>query len=356
MGKGSDAIEIHGKDRPWSNNENVIWLASTVSLHRNVEKFSFPGKLDLARRKQIISLVSKDLMKEERLKEPLLLKIEDMTPTEKELFAEHFLTPYNLHQHHSGEAFIVDSGGAFLAAMNLDNHIQFELIDTKGELESSWNQLMKIEMALGKKFNYSFSPRFGFLNADPTLSGTGMILSVFLQPSALIHTNKFHEAMRRLSNDRLTFTGIRGNSEEFVGDVVIVRNNYTLGVSEEDIISTLRLFTTKLLVEESSARSHLKHTEDVELMDKVSRAFGVLIHSYRTETREALNEIGLVKLGVDLGWVEGVTHAELNHLFFHCRRAHLLTSLKDPEIPPEQVPHKRSEFIHKTLKNAKLKI
>jgi protein arginine kinase len=59
---------------------------------------------------------------------------------------------------------------------------------------------------------------------------------------------------------------------------------------------------------------------------------------------------------VDLGWVEGIKPAELNHLFFHCRRAHLLTALKDADIPADQIPHKRSEFIHKTLINAKLKI
>ena len=96
--------------------------------------------------------------------------------------------------------------------------------------------------------------------------------------------------------------------------------------------------------------------ENGDLMDKVSRAFAILIHSYRMETKEALNEISLVKLGIDLGWVEGVTAAELNHLFFHCRRAHLLVALKEPEMSLEQVPHKRAEFIHKTLKNAKLKI
>lgn len=356
MGKGSDAIVIHGKDHPWVNNDNIIWLASTVSLYRNVEKFTFPGKLDLNRRKQIISLVSNELLKEEHLKEPILLKIEDLSPVEKQLFAEHFMTPYNLHQLHSGEAFVIDNRGIFFAGLNLENHIQLELIDVKGELETSWNQLVKIETALGKKFNYCFSPRFGFLTSDPTLSGTGFILSVFLQPSALIHTNKLNEAMKRLSNDRLTFSGIQGSKEEYVGDVLIVKNNYTLGVSEEEIISTLRFFTTKLMVEEGSARSQLKHTENAELMDKVSRAFGILIHSYRIETREALNEISLIKLGVDLGWIEGITPAELNYLFFHSRRAHLLSSLKEPEIPLDQIPHKRAEFIHATLKNAKLKI
>jgi protein arginine kinase len=356
MGKGSDAIIIHGKDRPWNKNDNLIWLASTVCLYRNIEKFSFPVKLDLTRQKQIVSLISKELLKEKHLKDPLLLKVEDMSPVEKQLIAEHFLTPYNLHQLHSGEAFILDSKGVFLAGLNLENHIQLELMDTKGELESTWNHLVKIETTLGKKFNYCFSPRFGFLTADPKDAGTGFVLSVFLQPSALIHTNKLTEALHRLSNDRLTFTGMLGNKEDFIGDVLIAKNNYTLGVSEEEIISTLRLFTTKLLVEEGSARSQIKHTENPELMDKVSRAFGILAHSYKIETRETLNEIGLVKLGVDLGWVEGITPAELNYLLFHCRRAHLLTSLNEPEIPQEQIPHKRAEFIHETLKNAKLKI
>ena len=105
-----------------------------------------------------------------------------MSPLEKELFAEHFLTPYNLHQHHSGEAFIVDSRGTFLASMNLENHIHLELIDTRGELESSWSHLVKIEMALGRQFNYCFSPRFGFLTADPTHSGTGFIFLYFYNP------------------------------------------------------------------------------------------------------------------------------------------------------------------------------
>ncbi len=356
MGKGNEAIEIHGKDQPWANNDNMIWLVSTVSISRNVEKFPFPAKLDLARRKQIIALISKNLLKESQLKEPILLKVEEMTPVEKELFAEHFLANSNFQQLHSGEAFVLDGSGVFLAGINIDNHIQFELMEIKGELENAWNQLVKIEMSLGTKFNYAFSSRFGFLTSEPAISGTGLVLSGYLQPSALIHTNKISETLNRLKNDRLIFTSIRGGIEEYVGDILVVKNNYSLGVTEESIISNLRLFITKLLVEENSIRSQLKQKENGEIMDKVSRAFGILIHSYRMETQEALNEIALIKLGVDLGWVEGVTPSALNHLFFHCRRAHLLSDLKDIEIPPDQILHKRAEFIHRTLKDAKLKI
>jgi protein arginine kinase len=35
--------------KPWFNSTNPIWLASTVSLKRNIEKFKFPNKLDVER-------------------------------------------------------------------------------------------------------------------------------------------------------------------------------------------------------------------------------------------------------------------------------------------------------------------
>ena len=41
---------------PWHNNENVIWLASTLRINRNIEKFNFPQKLDAERKKHIVTL------------------------------------------------------------------------------------------------------------------------------------------------------------------------------------------------------------------------------------------------------------------------------------------------------------
>jgi protein arginine kinase len=78
-----------------------------------------------------------------------------------------------------------------------------------------------------------------------------------------------------------------------------------------------------------------------------------LIHSYQIEAVEALNAISLLKLGVDLRWVLGITMEQLNLLFFNCRRAHLLCQFKE-KIPQEEILHKRAEFIHKTLKGVEL--
>jgi len=343
------------QNKPWANNDNNIWLASTINLHRNVEKFPFPSKLEKEKRSQIISLLSKTLLHSKILKNPVLIKTEDIGPNEKEYLVEHFLSSQSFHQAHSGEAFILDESGKFLTTLNVNNHVQFELIDCMGELETAWNHMVKIETELGSAINYSYSSKFGFLTSDTSSCGTGFKLKIFLQPSALIHTGRLQETLERIKTESIRLTGLQGDPNEIIGDIYTVINNYTLGLTEENIISTVRLFTTRLMVEENSVRSLLRKEENPEVMDKVSRAFGVLIHSYQIEAVEALDAISLLKLGADLKWLEGVSPQELNRLFFDCRRAHLLAKC-DSEITQEEIPHKRAEFIHKALKKAKLMI
>jgi protein arginine kinase len=343
------------QNKPWANNENNIWLASTINLHRNIDKFPFPAKLEKERRSQIISLLSKTLLHSTHLSRPVLIKTEEMGPIEKEYLFEHFLSSHSFQQAHSGEAFLLDESGTFLATLNVSNHIQFELIDCLGELETAWNHLVKIEAELGEAINYAFAPRFGFLTSDISLCGTGFILKIFLQPSALIHSGQLRETLDRIKMEGIVLTGLQGNPQEIIGDIYTIINKQTLGQTEENIISALRLYTTKLIVEENLVRTHLKNEENPEVMDKVSRAYGLLIHSYQIETAEALNAISLLKLGAALNWLEGISPQELNRLFFDCRRAHLLSTC-EKELTLEEIPHKRAEHIHVALKNAKLKI
>lgn len=354
--KASDSsYPILSQTKPWRDNSNPVWLASTISLIRNVEKFKFPGKLSADRKKQIISLVTKDLLNMEGLNRPYLAKGEDLSNNEKEFLVEHFLSSQNFNQAHAGEGFILDEAGEFLAALNLRNHLHLQLIDCKGELENTWSRLVKIETTLGKNLNYAFMPKFGFLTADPTQCGTALVVSIYLQVPGLIHSEKVDDILEKYADEQISITGIQGNPTEIIGDILMIQNNYTLGITEENIISSLRNFTTKIIVEENSARSHIKQNDDPEFKDKISRAFGILIHSYQIEAIEALNALSLIKLGVDAKWVVGIDNKQINQLFFNCRRAHLLNQFEE-KINQEDIPHKRSEYIHKVLKDVHLTI
>ncbi len=355
MKPGDSSSRILSLAKPWSENANPVWLASTLKLTRNIEKFKFPGKLASDRKKQIISLVGKGLIGMEGLSNPYLAKGEELSNMEKEFLVEHFFSSQNYNQAAAGEGFLTDNSGEFLATLNLNDHIHLQIVDCKGELESNWSRLVKIETALGKNISYSFLPKFGFLTADPRQCGTALLVTVYLQVPGLIHSGKIDDILEKHADELLNITGIQGNPTEIIGDVLMVQNNFTLGITEENIISALRSFTTKMLVDENTARSQIKLTENPDFKDKVSRAYGILIHSYQIEAIEALNALSLLKLGVAAQWVTGIDNMLLNQLFFNCRRAHLLNQYAE-KIPQEEISHKRAEYIHRALKNVTLTI
>lgn len=353
MSKGSK--NIYKLKSPWTENDHSIWLGASLGLHRNFDRSLFPSKLDNDKKKQLAAIVGSHVCKLKELDKPILIPAEEASPTEKEYLYEHFLSDESFSSASGGEGFIIDATGNFLATINIRDHLHLYYIDTSHELEEAWNKLEKIEYEIGKLLSYSFFPRFGFLTADPAECGTGMNVSIFLQLPALIHSGDFKELINENQEDAILVTGIYGTLDEIAGDVVLIKNNYTLGLSEEEILSSLRSFTTKLVLAEKAKRAKLMEADCPLIKDKVSRAYGLLEHSYQIEAAEALNAISLLKLGVKLGWITGVESQELNALFFNCRRGHILASVGE-ELGSEGLLHKRAELIHKVLKKAKLQI
>lgn len=343
------------KQSPWNNNSNNIWLGSTVTLYRNLEKFNFPGKLSSDKHKQIISLLSKELLTNDQLKGPKLINAEDMPPNSKEFLVEHFLTSQSFQHAQGGEAFVLDESGEFLALINIGDHLTLHWVDSSEELEATWDRIVKIETHLNKNINFAFSPKFGFLTSDSSQCGTGLVAKVFLHLPALIASQSLDETIKKYKDEGIEYTGLQGNPNEFIGDIVAFQNAYTLGVTEESILTSLRSLITKVLTEEKSARTHLKNDSNSAMKDKVSRAYAVLLHSYQIEAIEALNAISLLKLGLELEWVGGINNISLNKLFLNSRRAHLLCQYGS-KISHEELPHKRAEFIHQALKGTELRI
>lgn len=344
-------------NKPWIQNNNSIWLASSISLQRNIEKFKFPNKLDVERKKQILSLVGKELLSSPQWVNPKLFKAEDLSFFDKEYLVEHFFTIEDFHQASTGEAFLIDEAGESIITFNLSDHISYYRLDTKGDLEGTWSRLVKMETSLGNNLAYAFSQKFGFLTSSFDCCGTGLQVTTYLHLPALLHTRKIEDLLEKEADENFVIMGIQGSPTEIIGDLFAVRNNYSLGVTEENTLSLVRSLTSKLMTEEKQARDQIKQTQNPDILDKVSRAYAILLYSYQIEAIEALNAISLCKLGTAMGWLSGITEDELNTLFFNCRRAHLLC--KYPEkttISQEDILHKRAEFIHQALQNVKLLI
>ena len=77
----------------------------------------------------------------------------------------------------------------------------------------------------------------------------------------------------------------------------MARNTCTVGLTEEYILTTMRMWATRAVVAEIIS-GKLMENDNKQIKNKVTRALGLLTHSYQLEAIEALNALSLVKLGM----------------------------------------------------------
>ena len=337
---------------PWGKEADPIWPATTFVLRRNLNHHVFPTKLKEDRAHILQSQIKETLLAQASLTNPQFLAAETLTAIEKEFLFEHFLRLEGFQNTLKGQGFLVDSTANFLALFNIEDHLQLHLTECENKLEKGWNSLSELDTKLSSILDFAYSEKFGFLTSDPALSGTGFKMTAFLHLPALIHKDKLQDALAKQNDEEIEASSMQGSMEDFLGDLLILSNRYTLGMSEENIFYSLHSAAMQFSLLEKTLRDHLREDADDEMRDHVSRAFGLLMHSYQLQTKETLDALSLMKLGLDLGWISGVTDQIINEVFFQCRRAHL-TSLS-LETDPKHLPRLRAELIHTKLKPMQL--
>ena len=347
-----DAILHH---IPWDSNSNPIWPASSFFLHRNIAKYPFPGKLNESQSLELLPHLQNLFLNLPELQSPLYIAADALSPQEKEFLCEHFLCQQGWQNTSKGQGFIVDQSAHFLATLNIKEHLVLQWVDCKGQWEKAWEALNKIETSIGNDLEYAFSPRFGYLTSHPTLCGTSLLVLCYLHLPALILSGKLSQTLHSYQEESVHTSGLFGAAEDFIGDFLILQNKYTLGITEESILKDLHTMASQLVFAEKNERLLYEKNPSIELKDKMSRAYGLLLHSYQLETVEALNALSQIKLGIDLRWVEGITDEEINELLFRCRRAHLLQSNEKISLDKKELAQARASYLHEQLQKTTLK-
>ncbi len=355
MKDSSKVASLLAAAAPWGTEESPIWLGSTVSLTRNLQRFHFPKRLENGDRKQLFELAGSELLRNTGLQAPQLLKMEECSARDKELIFERFLSTHPYVHSQPGEGFVLDKSGTFLAVLNHEDHLELTNLSYGEELENSFEKLLKIEIELGKVLNYAFSPTFGFLTSNPTLCGSALTVRAFLLIPAILQMGLLESILEKHQNSFVELTGLTGAANDFVGNVVVVNNTYTLGVSEENILSEVRMLATHLLVEEKGLRTKLQKEASQTIKDRIGRAFGLIKYAYEIDTFEALNALSLLKLGLAANWITGTTANALDELFFNCRRAHLL-ALLGTDVAQEELGRRRALFLRKGIEGLQLNL
>ena len=120
------------------------------------------------------------------------------------------------------------------------------------------------------------------------------------------------------------------------------------GRTEEDIIDNLNRITRQIIAQEKGSREFLKSKKQDIIEDKISRAYATLEGAHMITSKETIELLSLVRLGVDFGLLKDIDIPKLNELFILIQPAHL-QKYEGKELSPSERDIKRADLIRNKL-------
>jgi protein arginine kinase len=233
--------------------------------------------------------------------------------------------------------------------INEEDHLRMQSIRPGLQLKSTFKLLDKVDSALENRLDFAFHPKLGYLTACPTNVGTGMRASAMVHLPALVLSEQVNQIIQAVNKIGLAVRGLYGEGTEAMGNLFQVSNQTTLGEKEEDIIGRLNRVIAHIIEHEQNARKILIQKKPGTLLDHVGRAYGILTHAYSMASKEALNLLSFMKLGIDLGFFPEECQVPVDQLFMETQPAHLQIGTQQ-KLSAEERDSLRAQIIRDKLK------
>jgi protein arginine kinase len=325
-----------------------IVVSSRVRLARNVKNFSFPGWAKKAERLQILEAIKPKVEELPEMSDAFSVYSQDLSALEKQVLVERHLISREHAAKGVGSAVIMNKKQTLSIMINEEDHLRMQAIRSGLQLKSVFKMIDKVDSELETRLDFAFHSQLGFLTACPTNVGTGMRASAMVHLPALVLSEQINQVIQAVNKIGLAVRGLYGEGTEALGNLFQVSNQTTLGEKEEDIIERLNKVILQIIEHENNARQTLLQKKSTTLLDHVGRGYGILQHAYSMSSKEALNLLSFMKLGIDLGFFPEEWRVSIDELFMETQPAHLQKGSQQ-KLAAEERDALRAEIIRQKL-------
>lgn len=275
-----------------SNNDVV--LSTRIRFARNLADYPFPCRLDAQGREKVCSVV-KDALSDVSGLKLNYIEMQSLTPKQAVSLAERHLISPEFTTLKKGRALLLSEDESISIMLCEEDHLRIQVIKGGLDLEGAFEIANKIDDLLDSKLHFAFDERIGYLTQCPTNLGTGMRASVMMHLPALAKCNQMSKLASTVSKLGLTIRGTFGEGSSAKGDIYQLSNQVSLGISEQSAIDNLKAITMQIATQEHSAGEEF--VKNVNIVDRITRAYGILSTARLLSTDEMLDLFSWVRLG-----------------------------------------------------------
>lgn len=303
-----------------------IVMSSRVRLARNLRGFPFPGWAKKPDRQVVLDQAREAVMQLPELADAFCVSMDELSVQEKQLLVERHLISREHAARKEGSGLALRKDESICVMINEEDHLRMQSILPGLQITEAWQKIDAVDTALETRLPYAFSPELGYLTSCPTNVGTAIRISAMLHLPGLVLADQIQPTIEAVSKLGMAVRGFYGEGTDALGNVFQVSNQRTLGERETDIVERLNKVLLQLIENEQNARASLVEKNPKIIYNHIGRAFGTLANAYIISSKETMNLLSLVRLGIELGAFPGAKVATVNELFIITQPSHLQLS------------------------------
>ena len=329
-----------------------IVVSSRIRLARNIKGAAFPGWAGEEECERIWQHVRPLLLELKSLAPAFAVGMAEIEEFERLILFERHLISGEMTQRGRGSGLVACRDETISAMVNEEDHLRLQCMTPGLALQAIWKRMDTLDSEIEALVRYAFSPRLGYLTACPTNVGTGLRASVMLHLPGLALLNELNPVAKGLTKIGLAVRGLWGEGTEAAGNMFQISNQITLGDREENTVRNIEQIVLEVVEHEKNARARLLDKREIVLRDHVGRALGILSHAHLLSSKEALDLLSGLRLGIDLSILKGVDRQVVDRLLLLSQPAHL-QKREGKMLKPKDRDRVRAELIRSQLAAAR---
>ncbi|MCX5678358.1 MAG: protein arginine kinase [Candidatus Omnitrophica bacterium] len=329
-------------------NSDIV-MSSRTRLARNIEKAPFSNHANPKQLEDVLNQVKDAALSVNFLKNATFFRLKDLSEVDRLFLVErHLMSPEHARDAEY-KGLIVDPKEIVSIMINEEDHLRIQILQSGLNLMECWRITDELDTELSKRLPYAYSPKWGYLTACPTNSGTGLRGSVMLHLPALVFAGQINKILQAIGKLGLNIRGFYGEGTEATGNIFQVSNQASMGMTEEDLIDSINKIINQTVYREEMTRKSLILKSKDALTDRVSRAYGTLKSAHIISSNETITLLSAIRLGIDLGVVKNLDRRMINELFILTQPAHL-QKLEGKALNASERDIKRADLIREKIK------
>ncbi len=325
-------------------------LSSRIRLARNFTFVPFPLAMNVEMARKVIQEVRERIVEgSEGFRMSYdLHESEKLSLQEKRLLLEKHLVSTEFINERLPGLLLLNKDESVSIMVNEEDHLRIQSLLPGLQLYRAWDAANEVDDYIDEMMAYAFNEKLGYLTSCPTNVGTGLRASVMMHLPALALTGTMDRILQAASQIGLAVRGLYGEGSEAQGNMFQISNQQTLGRSEGELIDTLNDVAGQIATEERNARELLIRNSRIEIEDRVWRSYGILKNSRILTSKEALERLSDLRLGIETALFEALDLNQVDELLFRIQPA-FLQNTAGRELTPSERDSFRAEWVRGKL-------